>query len=96
MLTNLQTYLSLNAARAANSKDIVMKLILRSHTHFYMKQFCDWGDLEVEVLPLAVSWFDRAGSLRELEEGMQSRDEMGKLSYIYQFARAIPLMFVPG
>ena len=71
-----------------------MKKILLSHTHFDMKPFYEWEDLE--MMPLAVSWLDRSGFLEELEEGMQLRAEVGKLFCIYQFTQVFPLMFVPG
>mmetsp|Transcript_20566 Transcript_20566/g.37114 ORF Transcript_20566/g.37114 Transcript_20566/m.37114 type:complete len:88 (+) Transcript_20566:54-317(+) len=51
--TNLLTYLSLNADGSASTKDIAMKKILLSRTHFDMKPFYEWEDME--MLPLAVS-----------------------------------------
>jgi len=54
-----------------------------------MEPFLEW---DLKVLPLAINWFDkaRAFSQNDDEENVDAR----QLSAIYQFARAVPLMFV--
>ena len=52
------------------------------------------GEHDLKALPYVVAWFERAG---EAVAGDRESYNIGerKLSAIYQFARAMPLMFVP-
>ena len=57
------------------------------------------GERDLKALPFVIAWFDRAREAVAGEPGrghhlMYGIDER-KLSAIYQFARAMPLLFVP-
>ena len=51
---------------------------------------CSEDERTLKALPFVVAWFDKA-------EEAGGADDIGKkkLSSIYQFAQAMPLMFVP-
>ena len=55
-----------------------------------MEPFLEW---DLKVLPLAVSWFDRAR--HSVPENSGASVDTQKLSAIYQFSKALPMMFVP-
>jgi len=80
---NLSSLLELNCG--ADKKQVAIRHILFHHTHLDMEPFLEW---DLKVLPLAVSWFDRARDYVHDESTME-------LFAIYQFARALPMMFVP-
>jgi len=54
-----------------------------------MEPFLEW---DLKVMLLAVNWFGRARAYAENDE---STIDTRKLSAIYHFARALPMMFVP-
>ena len=81
---------------------MVTKKIVRSIPHIDMEPLLEW---DLKVLPLVVSWFSRAmeyaGETRtrgRTNFDLEERDiiDRKKLSCIYQYARSVPLMFVPG
>jgi len=53
--TNLTSLLELN--HGTDKKQVAIQKILRHHAHLDMEPFLEW---DLKVLPLAVSWFDRA------------------------------------
>ena len=78
--------------------------IVKYHFHqIDMEPLFDWnmegeGERDLKALPYVIAWFDRAAKV-VVGYGMQ-RDygmhlDREKLSSIYQFARALPLFFVP-
>jgi len=69
---------------------VAIQKILRSHTHLDMEPFLEW---DLKVLPFAVSWFDRARD--SVPENSGASVDTKKLSAIYQFSKALPMMFVP-
>ena len=74
-----------------NKRDVAMKKILRLHRHFDMKPFFELG---LKVLPIAVGWLVRAGANESA--GNNGIDFGGRmLSIFFQFARAMPMQFVP-
>mmetsp|Transcript_20335 Transcript_20335/g.42555 ORF Transcript_20335/g.42555 Transcript_20335/m.42555 type:complete len:405 (-) Transcript_20335:97-1311(-) len=70
-------------------KEIATKKVLLYHHHFDMAPFFEWG---LKVLPLAVSWLDRA---RGFHSNNKANIDVKILSSIYQFAKAMPMQFVP-
>ena len=64
-----------------------------------MEPLFEW-DMEVDrnlkALPFVVSWFQKAEEAVADEEGDSYHVDQKKLSAIYQFAKAMPLLFVPG
>jgi hypothetical protein len=80
----------LESNRSNDKRQVAMKKILKHHQHFNMQPFFEW---EWKVLPLAISWFERA---RSIEEEDVARISKRKLEVIYQFIRAMPDVFEPA
>lgn len=55
-----------------------------------MEPFLEW---DLKVLPFVIGWFDRARGYAQNDEGNIIGAK--NLDAIYQFARTVPLMFVP-
>ena len=65
-----------------------------------MEPFFEWnmegeGERYLKALPYVIAWFDRAAEAVADEGGDSYNIDERKLSTIYQFAGAMPLMFVP-
>ena len=84
----MQRFLDLNARD--NKKEVVAIKILQCHSDFDMLPFFEW---EFKVLPLVLSWLERASSFTMLR-GLRQNIERRKLSTIYQFVRGMPLLYV--
>ena len=84
----------------ANKSHVAMKKILKYHLHIDMEPFFEWntegeGERDLKALPYIMAWFERAG--HAVAEDRESYDlDTTKLSAIYQFAHAMPLLFVPA
>ena len=92
--TQLESLLKLNEIE--NKSHVAMRKILEYHPNIDMEPLFDMAsDLEDEQtlrgLPYIVDWFDRAKEALLDEVGTYNIDRK-KLSAIYQFARAMPLM----
>eukprot|EP00579_Thalassiosira_antarctica_P014777 CAMPEP_0201945628 /NCGR_PEP_ID=MMETSP0903-20130614/54001_1 /ASSEMBLY_ACC=CAM_ASM_000552 /TAXON_ID=420261 /ORGANISM="Thalassiosira antarctica, Strain CCMP982" /LENGTH=375 /DNA_ID=CAMNT_0048488699 /DNA_START=45 /DNA_END=1172 /DNA_ORIENTATION=- len=85
--TNLSSLLELN--RGTDKEQVATQKILRHHTRLDMEPFLEW---DLGVLPPVVNCFDRA---RDGAQNEEFNVDAKKLSAIYQFAKAKPLMFVP-
>ena len=63
-----------------------------------MQPMFEWdaeGEQTLKALPYVISWFDRAGvAVRDIR-GERYNVEERKLSVMFQFALAMPLLFVP-
>ena len=86
--------------REANKSHVAIKKILKYHPNIDMEPLFEWnmegdGERDLKALPYVVAWFERAG---EAVAGDRNSYKMGerKLSAIYQFAKAMPLLFVPA
>jgi len=95
----LRSLLKLN--REANKSHVAIKKILKYHPSIVMEPFFEWnmereGERDLKALPYVVAWFERAGDAVASDEGGESY-YIGdrKLSAMYQFVRAMPLLFVP-
>ena len=55
------------------------------------------GERNLKALPHVVAWFERAGEAVADDEGGEESYNIGeiKLSAMFQYARAMPLLFVP-
>ena len=67
-----------------------------------MEPFFEWntegeGERNLKALPYVVAWFDRAREYNQNNDndGLANSIDARKLSAIYQFARALPLLFAP-
>ena len=94
----LETLLKLN--KGTNKKYVIIKKILQYHPFIDMEPLYDWdseGEWSLKALPYVVDWFGRAKETVEHVDERLDLDyqvEEQKLAAIYQFARAMPLMFV--
>ena len=91
----LQSLLGLNAD--TNKNYVAMKKILLHFPNIDMEQLFQWdadGEQTLKALPHVMSWFDRA-KVVVANDGVEYDIEERKLSAIFQFAKAMPLLFVP-
>ena len=75
-----------------NKGRVAMKKILKYHPNIDMEPLFEWdleGELTLKALPYVIAWFDLA-----IKEALLNTDGE-KLSAIFQFAKAMPLLFVP-
>ena len=97
---NLDLLLKLN--KCTNKSHVAIKKILKYHPNIDMEPFFEWntegeGERDLKALPYIVAWFERAGEAAASDEGGEGYNiDAKKLSAIYQFARAMPLLFVPA
>lgn len=91
---NLPLVLSMNRIGSnycgGGERRVAMEKILHHHVVLDMRPFLEW---ELKVLPIAITWFDKATTCRNAD---LARINTNKLSAIYQFARTLPLMFLPS
>jgi len=94
----LSSLLTLN--KNTNKSHVAVKKILLYHPIIDVESLFDW-DMEVDrslkALPFLVSWFQMVvEALADEEDYGNYRVAQMKLSAIYQFAKATPLLFVPS
>ena len=96
----LESLLQLN--KGANKSHVAIKKILKYHPNIDMGPLFEWNmegecERDLKALPYVVAWFDRAGEAVASDEGEDSYSiNERKLSALYQFAKAMPLLFVPA
>ena len=73
-----------------NKNEVATIKILQNHNDFDMLPFFEW---EFKVLPMALSWLERASEY-QMPEGFEPNIEERKLSTIYQFVRGLPVLYV--
>jgi len=78
-----------------NTSHVAIRKILRHHPNIDMKPLFGLatsveGEQNLKVLPYVLAWFDRA------KETVGYNVERRKLRAIYQFAQAMPLLFIPN
>ena len=83
-IEDLDDYLELN--RSSDKSKVAMQKILDHHYDFEMDTFFAF---DLKVLPVVVAWFKKAKE--DTSHDIASR----LLSSIYQFTRALPMMFLP-
>ena len=86
---NVNALLALNRS-TEDKTQVAIKKITKHHQHFDMQPFFEW---DLKVLPIAINWFERAGSIEGIDVA-----EVGKrkLETIYQFIHAMPEVFEPA
>ena len=94
----LEPLLQLN--KGTNKSHVAIKKILKYHPNIDMEPLFEWnmegeGERDLKALPYVVAWFERAVEAVAGEEGANYNIAKQKLSAMYQFAKAMPLMFVP-
>ena len=99
--THLKTLVDLN--RGTDKIHVATKKILKYHPYIDMEPLFGWdaeGEHTLKALPNVIDWFAKAeegfplGELGEIEVKMNI--DRRKLSALYQFAKAMPLMFIPN
>ena len=96
----LRSLLELN--QGTNKSHVAIKKILNYHPNINMEPFFEWNmegedERNLKALPYVIAWFERAGEAVADEEGRESYNiERRKLDTIYQFTKAMPLLFVPA
>ena len=84
-----------------NKRHVAMIKILQFNGNINMEPFFEWnmegeGERDLKALPYIIAWFNKAGEMAA-SEGLQCyRIERRKLSAIYQFAKVMPMLFVPA
>ena len=98
--SKLDSLLDLN--EGTNKINVAIKKILKFHPNIVMEPLFEWnmegeGERDLKALPYVVASFNRAEQAVEGDEegGSYNIDER-KLTSIYQFAKAMPLLFVPA
>ena len=89
--STLLTLLELNDSlddTYSDTKEIAITKILKHHNDFDLSRLFEW---EYKFLPLIINWFEAASSYSfEFEANIEQR----KLSSMYKFIRAMPLLYV--
>ena len=92
---HLESLLRMN--ENTNKSHVAIKKILKYHPIIDMELLFEWGADEegehtLKALPYVVSWFDRAKEAVAEEDGESYSIGERKLSAIFQFAKAMPLL----
>ena len=74
-----------------NTRKIAPKAIQESS-----RSHCGTGERSLIALPYVMSWFDRAEKAVADDNGYNYNIGAKRLSIVFQFAQAMPLMFVPA
>ena len=76
-----------------------MKKILKHHPNIDMEPHFDWDadedEQNLKALPYVIAWFDKARAAVADDDDESYNIEEKKLSAIFQFAKSMPLLFVP-
>ena len=103
VLQRVFSLLDLN--KGTNKKHVAMIKILKYYPNIDMEELFEWGsnnERNLMALPYVIDWFDRAEeAVEKIRIYMRKREEYNntekrKLSAIYQFSLAMPLMFIPA
>ena len=74
-----------------------MEKILQHHPNIDMEPLFDWdaeeGEENLKALPYVIDWFDKARAA-VADDGASYNIDSRKLSAVFQFAKAMPLLFV--
>ena len=100
--SKLDSLLKLND-EGTNKSHVAIKKILKYHPNTDMEPLFELnkkvegeGERNLKALPYVIAWFDRAREAVAGDEGGESYNiDERKLSALYQFARGMPLLFVP-
>ena len=98
---HIETLMRIN--RSSNDKShVAMRKILKYHPNMNMVPLFEWnmegdGERDLKALPYVIAWFERAvEAIADDEERKNYKIRERKLTAVYQFAKAMPLMFVPS
>ena len=91
----LGSLLALN--EGTNKCHVAIKKILKYHPKMDMGPFFEWdadGEHTLKALPYVIDWFERA-KVAVADDDEDYNIERRKLSANFQFAKAMPMLFVP-
>ena len=89
-----------------NKSHVAIKKILQNHPYYSnaldMEPFFEWnmegeGERDLKALPYVIAWFEKTTKAM-VDAGMGGTYDIKKrkLTAIYQFAQAMPVLFVPA
>ena len=94
---HLDTLLAMN--EETNTCHVAIEKILKHHPDIDLGPLFEWdaeGEQTLKALPFVIGWFGRAeGAVAGDIDGEDYNVEQRQLSAIFQFAKAMPLLFVP-
>ena len=99
---NVQVRPLLKLNTGTNKSHVAIKKIIKYHPNINMEPLFKWnlegeGERDLKALPYVLAWFERAvEAVADDEEGEAYNIGEQKLSAMYQFAKALPLLFVPA
>lgn len=85
--------------KGTNKSHVAMIKILKYHSNMDLSTLYDWdlgGEWTLKALPYVVGWFDKAREAVANDDEERYTIDTRTISAFYQFARAMPLMFVPS
>ena len=88
----LESLLKLN--KDTNKNHVAMKKTLQNHPNIDMEPLFQWdaeGEQTLKALPHVINWFERT-KVAVADDGKEYGIERRKLSAIFQFAKAMPLL----
>ena len=94
---HLASLLSMNTH--TNKSHVAIKKILKFHPNIDMEPLFEWdaeGEHTLKALPYVMNWIERARVAFADEDEEEYNIEERKLSAIFQFAKAMPVLFVPA
>jgi hypothetical protein len=97
---DLRFLLRLN--KGTNKSHVAIKKILKYHPNMNMEALFEWnmegeGERDLKALPYVIAWYKKAQEAVAGDEGGESYNiDKSKLAAMYQFAKAMPLLFVPA
>ena len=77
-----------------NKSHVAMKKILQNHSNIDVESLFEWdaeGEQTLKALPYVINWFERT-KVAIADDGKEFGIEERKLSAIFQFAKAMPLL----
>ena len=102
--THFSSLLQMN--KCENKSHVAIIKILKFHPNIDIEPLFEWGsndEKNLMALPYVVAWFDKADEAVEMtrdyldkREDWLDKTKERKLSAMYQFALAMPLMFIPA
>ena len=97
---DLRFLLRLN--KGTNKSHVAIKKILKYHPNMNMEALFEWnmegeGEHDLKALPYVIAWYKKAQEAVAGDEGGEEsyNIDKSKLAAMYQFAQAMPLLFVP-
>lgn len=92
MPIEISFFLELNCSSHDKTEVAIKKILRHQRYHFDVQPFFEW---DLKVLPFVVHWVDRARAYTAGNISHTTDIDGVILTAMYQFARAMPMQFVP-